>query len=297
MRIAVLGAGAIGGLIAAKLVESGKEVLVHAKGEHGALLAISGLGITGEWNFRIDGSSWLVTLEDAGLHPELEGCCDFAIITCKAKDTSRLAEVARFICTGPVLSLQNGLGNVEILQEILGPHRVAGGVTTNAVFRPKAGEINWVAKGDLLVGGRCSGDFVKILSCLNAEEVTDLDAILWQKLLLNVAINPIAAICGVNNGALLSEEMFNQSEATMLEATSVARMEGVSLPSDEELVDRLRSVLESTSENFCSMLQDVKDGRETEIEMMCGEVVRRGERSGVPTPLNAMLTSQIKALR
>jgi 2-dehydropantoate 2-reductase len=120
---------------------------------------------------------------------------------------------------------------------------------------------------------------------------------LWQKLLLNVAINPIAAICGVTNGALLGEEMFNQSEATMLEAANVARMEGVSLPSDEELVNRLRSVLESTSENFCSMLQDVKDGRETEIEMMCGEVVRRGERSGVPTPLNAMLTSQIKALR
>ena len=139
--------------------------------------------------------------------------------------------------------------------------------------------------------------FIQTLSCLGAELAEDVESILWHKLLLNVAINPLAAICGVKNGELLAEPLFSQAEATMLEAANVARMLGVQIDDDHQLVARLRSVMESTSENICSMLADVKDGRETEIDMLCGQVVIRGEKVGIPTPLNAMLLSQIKSLR
>ena len=296
MRIAVLGVGAIGSLVAAKLIDSGYDVLVHAKGEHGAMLAINGLDVKGKWDCHIDSQDWTVTLEEAGLHPSLKASCDLGIITCKAKDTHRLSEIAHFVCTGSVLSLQNGMGNKELLEQAIGPHRVAVGVTTNAVFRTKSGEINWSGKGELSIGGKAAGDFIEILSCLDAELVEDLDAILWSKLLLNVAINPLAAICGVKNGELRIEPLLGQAESTMLEAATVARMEGVAIPEDAELVSRLHKVLEKTAENRCSMLQDVSAGRETEIEMLCGEVVRRGERCGIPTPRNAMLLAQINAL-
>ncbi|MED6337952.1 MAG: 2-dehydropantoate 2-reductase [Candidatus Thermoplasmatota archaeon] len=297
MRIAVLGAGSIGCLVAAKLVESGQDVIVHAKGEHGAILAVNGLKVAGQWDFSVGRDDWTVSLDEAGLHPDLQESCDLAIITCKSKDTLALAEIARYICSGSVLSLQNGLGNLEILEDEIGPHRIAGGTTTNAVFRSGFGEINWAGRGELIIGGRCAEVFVELLSELGAIFTDDLNRSIWEKVLLNVAINPLAAICGISNGGLLESELLSQSESTMLEAAVVARTEGVKISDDQELIDKLHSVLVATSNNKCSMLQDVKAGRETEIEMLCGEVVRRGERYGIPTPLNALLLSQINALR
>ena len=296
MRIAVLGAGSIGCLIAAKLVEAGHDVLVHARGEHGAVLALSGLNVSGVWDFQILPNQWTVSLDEAGIHPSLEKSFDQSIITCKAKDTEKLAEIAAQITDGPVLSLQNGLGNHEILSRYVFENSAVG-VTTNAVKRISPGQIEWVGRGSIAVGGPTGEQFIETLSMLDAEYNHDVSSIIWNKLLINVAINPLAAICGVMNGELLSEPLLSQAESTMLEAANVARLLGVEVAEDHILIQNLHSVLDSTAENDCSMLADVKAGRETEIDVLCGQVVARGEKLGVPTPLNSMLLSQIKALR
>lgn len=296
MRIAVLGAGSIGCLIAAKLVEAGHDVLVHARGEHGAVLALSGLNVSGVWDFQIQPNQWTVSLDEAGIHPSLEKSFDQSIITCKAKDTEKLAEIAAQITDGPVLSLQNGLGNHEILSRYVFENSAVG-VTTNAVKRISPGQIEWVGRGSIAVGGPTGEQFIETLSMLDAEYNHDVSSIIWNKLLINVAINPLAAICGVMNGELLSEPLLSQAESTMLEAANVARLLGVEVAEDHILIQNLHSVLDSTAENECSMLADVKAGRETEIDVLCGQVVARGEKLGVPTPLNSMLLSQIKALR
>ena len=296
MRIAVLGAGSIGCLIAAKLVEAGHDVLVHARGEHGAVLALSGLNGSGVWDFQIQPNQWTVSLDEAGIHPSLEKSFDQSIITCKAKDTAKLAEIAAQITDGPVLSLQNGLGNHEILSRYVFENSAVG-VTTNAVKRISPGQIEWVGRGSIAVGGPTGEQFIETLSMLDAEYNHDVSSIIWNKLLINVAINPLAAICGVMNGELLSEPLLSQAESTMLEAANVARLLGVEVAEDHILIQNLHSVLDSTAENECSMLADVKAGRETEIDVLCGQVVARGEKLGVPTPLNSMLLSQIKALR
>ena len=296
MRIAVLGAGSIGCLIAAKLVEAGHDVLVHARGEHGAVLALSGLNVSGVWDFQILPNQWTVSLDEAGIHPSLEKSFDQSIITCKAKDTAKLAEIAAQITDGPVLSLQNGLGNHEILSRYVFENSAVG-VTTNAVKRISHGQIEWVGRGSIAVGGPTGEQFIETLSMLDAEYNHDVSSIIWNKLLINVAINPLAAICGVMNGELLSEPLLSQAESTMLEAANVARLLGVEVAEDHILIQNLHSVLDSTAENECSMLADVKAGRETEIDVLCGQVVARGEKLGVPTPLNSMLLSQIKALR
>ena len=296
MRIAVLGAGSIGCLIAAKLVEAGHDVLVHARGEHGAVLALSGLNVSGVWDFQILPNQWTVSLDEAGIHPSLEKSFDQSIITCKAKDTAKLAEIAAQITDGPVLSLQNGLGNHEILSRYVFENSAVG-VTTNAVKRISPGQIEWVGRGSIAVGGPTGEQFIETLSMLDAEYNHDVSSIIWNKLLINVAINPLAAICGVMNGELLSEPLLSQAESTMLEAANVARLLGVEVAEDHILIQNLHSVLDSTAENECSMLADVKAGRETEIDVLCGQVVARGEKLGVPTPLNSMLLSQIKALR
>lgn len=296
MRIAVLGAGSIGCLVAAKLVESGHDVLVHARGEHGAMLAVSGLEVTGLWDYSISPEQWTVSLDEAGIHPSLEKSFDQAIITSKAIDTESLCKIASMLTDGPVLSLQNGLGNHEILQNHFFENSAVG-VTTNAVKRKSPGKIEWVGKGNLVIGGAKGEIFCETLEILSADYSNDVSNIIWNKLLLNVAINPLAAICGVLNGELRFEPLLSQSESVMLEAAKIARMMGITISDDQELIQNLHSVLDSTAENECSMLADVKAGRETEIDFLCGQVVLRGEKSGIPTPLNSMLLSQIKSLR
>lgn len=296
MRIAVLGAGSIGCLVAAKLVESGHDVLVHARGEHGAMLAVSGLEITGVWDYSISPEQWTVSLDEAGIHPSLEKSFDQAIITSKAIDTESLCKIASMLTDGPVLSLQNGLGNHEILQNHFFENSAVG-VTTNAVKRKSPGKIEWVGKGNLVIGGAKGEIFCETLEILSADYSNDVSNIIWNKLLLNVAINPLAAICGVLNGELRFEPLLSQSESVMLEAAKIARMMGITISDDQELIHNLHSVLDSTAENECSMLADVKAGRETEIDFLCGQVVLRGEKLGIPTPLNSMLLSQIKSLR
>ena len=121
-------------------------------------------------------------------------------------------------------------------------------------------------------------------------------AIIWRKVLLNIAINPIAAIAGVENGALLRPNLFSSALSTMLEGASVARLERVPLPDDSELEEHLRQVLNATSENMCSMLQDLRNGRRTEIKFLNQAIVERGERVGIQTPLNQVLAAMITAL-
>jgi len=296
MRIAVLGAGSIGCLIAAKLVEAGHDVLVHARGEHGAMLAVSGLQITGLWDLHIQPEQWTVSLDEAGIHPSLQKSFDQVIITCKAKDTVKLSQVAAQLTDGPVLSLQNGLGNYEILSQYVFENSAVG-VTTNAVKRSAPGSIEWVGRGSLVIGGPKGDQFTQTLQILDAVYSEDVTSTIWNKLLINVAINPLAAICGVMNGELRNEPLLSQAESTMLEAANVARLLGVNIAEDHILIQNLHSVLDSSAENECSMLADVKAGRETEIDVLCGQVVSRGEKLGVPTPLNSMLLSQIKSLR
>jgi 2-dehydropantoate 2-reductase len=296
MRIAVLGAGAIGGLVAAHLVTSGYEVLVHSRGEHGARMAVEGLNISGEMSFSIAAQDWLVTLDEVGISPELENSCEMAIITSKAMDTEKLAIIAGSLCQGPVLSLQNGLGNLEIVSEILGPQRAFAATTTHGVTKVAPGQLNWAGRGQIEIESQSPFFTVFDKAGLNPSMCEDVSQLLWNKLLINVGINPLAALCGIKNGELLKDSLFQEACAVMLEAANVARIEGVSLEADGDLVETLREVIIRTSENECSMLQDVRNGRKTEIEMICGEVVRRGERAGFPCPRNTLLLAQIDSL-
>ena len=126
---------------------------------------------------------------------------------------------------------------------------------------------------------------------LNPMWSDDVQNIVWRKLQLNVAINPVCSIAGVRNGALIDvPELWDQAMAAMLEAAAVARASGV------DLGEHLRKVGEATADNRCSMLQDVMTGRATEIDSLCGAVVERGEELGIPTPANQSLHALVKGI-
>ena len=123
----------------------------------------------------------------------------------------------------------------------------------------------------------------------------DISSSIWQKLLINIAINPICAISGVRNGALLESDLWEQSQELLEESLSVARASGIDI-SDSEMQDLLIEVVDSTSENRCSMLQDLMAGRKTEIDSLCGYIIMMGEGLGIPTPLNSMLMALVKGV-
>ena len=118
----------------------------------------------------------------------------------------------------------------------------------------------------------------------------------WEKLLINVAINPLCSISGVRNGALLeSRELWEQSLSVLEESLTVARASGINI-SSSEIQATVLEVIQSTSENRCSMLQDLMSGKRTEIDSICGYVITMGEGLGVPTPLNSILRSLVKGI-
>ena len=131
---------------------------------------------------------------------------------------------------------------------------------------------------------------------MNPKWIDDGAKLIWSKVLLNIAINPIASITGRVNGDLLEPEMFETCVEVMLEGARVARLEGVTLDDDEELIANLRLVLEQTKDNRCSMLQDIRNGRSTEIDFLNGMVVNKAEKYGLSTPLNQLLSKLIEDL-
>jgi 2-dehydropantoate 2-reductase len=310
VRVAVLGVGAIGGLVAARLATTDADLVLYARGDTARMLASVGLRLEvadGKVE-QVLPDRWVVS-EGEPLEPLL-GCADVALVCGKADSTPALARIAEALLrpNGIAVSLQNGIGHAQVLTTRLGRHRVFGGSTTHAALRSTPGELRWTGRGSIELGtfpgsdlvaedARVRGLFELFFDAgLSPEWVDDIDRTLVVKLLLNVAINPLAAICGVRNGEILSRsDLRDQAQAAMHEAALVVAAGGIDL-SDIDLERRLDEVLGATADNRCSMLQDVMAGRPTEIDAICGEVVRMAEEHGIPTPLNQQLLTMVKGI-
>ena len=308
LNVAVLGAGSIGSLIAAKISQYGVgKLLIHARGEHGSAMAIGGIEVRGEESFSINDDSIIVSLDEVGFFSGLKNQIDILFITCKANDVSSLIEKSQHLLNenSKVICLSNGLGHVERCIEFFGTHRVFAASISHGAWRPEPGVVNWAGKGNISIGKFGEGpglndakEIIELLSNsgLNPKWEDDGRKLVWSKVLLNIAINPVAALIGCENGALLKSNLFELCSSIMIEGANIARQERVNIPSDEDLNLRLREVIISTSENFCSMLQDVKKGRNTEIEFLNQAMVDRAERYGISTPKNHILSELIKSL-
>ena len=238
---------------------------------------------------------------------DIRNTCDIAIICGKASSTSVLAQIAEETLTpiGLAISLQNGLGHSEILAHRLGRQRTLGGAITHGAWKDGESGVHWVGRGNIQMGSLDEGEIPELAkellqvfeySNLNPIWSDNVQNIVWNKLLLNVAINPVCAIAGVRNGALIEvPELWQQAMSAMLEAAAIARASGVDL-GDLDLEEHLRKVVEATSENRCSMLQDLMAGRATEIDSLCGAIVERGESLGIPTPVNQSLYALVKGV-
>ena len=309
MRIAILGVGSIGGVLLGALSDTDAELVAIARGENSRLLSEGGLVLhTPEGSIEVIPAERFVTVdsESAPLPSELRGSCDAALICGKADSTPILAQIAEELLNegGVAASLQNGMGHAETLTHRLGRTRTLGGTTTHGAWRGETGT-HWVGRGNIRLGrldnSPSEGAAAMLMAKLNEARLDpewsdDIQRTIWTKILLNVAINPVCAIAGVRNGALLEvPELWEQAYSAMQEAAAVAGASGADL-SDLDLEGTLRMVAGATAQNRCSMLQDVMAGRQTEIDELCGAVVSLGESVGVATPRNAMLHALVRGI-
>jgi 2-dehydropantoate 2-reductase len=308
MKFVILGAGNIGTLIGAKLAQLDEsEVLIHGRGEHAAALAVNGISVAGVENFHVPPDQYHLSIEDVGINSVFDGLADYILITSKAGDVEELLNLAkRFTCNDTrIIILSNGLGHIELGSHEFGSHRVIPATTTHGVWRKNPGSIEWAGLGAINIGrGKNSPNLEQVNQLISIFQSANLkptwndngNSLVWSKVLINIAINPIAAITGQKNGELLEGEMFETCTEVMLEAAKVARLEGVELADDSELIDNLKSVLQNTKDNKCSMLQDVRMGKPTEIKFLNRMIVNKAEKYGLATPLNQLLSELIESL-
>jgi 2-dehydropantoate 2-reductase len=234
-----------------------------------------------------------------------------ALFLVKSWQTERAARqlAACLAPQGLVLTLQNGLGNREKLVEALddksprgkakGERRVALGVTTGGATLVGPGRVRPGGEGVISLGAHPRLDpLVELLERAGfaVEVLPGADDLLWSKLVINAAINPLTALLRVPNGELLARPAAQTlMDDAAREAAAVAVAMGQSLTFSDP-VAAARTVAQRTAVNHSSMFQDVQRGAPTEIDAICGAIVAAGEECGVPTPVNRTLWLLVKAL-
>jgi len=297
MKTTFVGAGAMGGLIGGIMTEAGEDVqLVDIWEEH--VLAIKERGI----EIQRDGESRSVALDITTDFRETRPA-DLVIVFTKGYDTPEAARAASHVLApgGVVLTLQNGLGNAEVLAETLPPDVVIAGTTAFASTLLGPGRLLHGGAGPTHIGAFAGAPREKVegvAALLNrvgipTEVQDDVDSLVWTKFLLNCAANAVVALCHMNNGDIMNLPVTMElSEGLLKEGLAVAESLGIRIRPD--IMDYYWKVLKEVGKNRASMGQDADARRRTEIDTLNGAIVRLGRERGMETPLNFALTALIK---
>ena len=226
-----------------------------------------------------------------------------ALVLVKAYQTeAAAAALARWLAPdGLAVTLQNGLGNLEVLADRLGSERVALGVTTAGATLLAPGVVREGGAGPTSIAPHPrTAALLQLLRSagLPADQADDAPGVAWGKLAISAAVNPITALLRIPNGGLLEPRARGALEAAgraMMEAAATAQAAGIRLPYTDAPAE-LEAVLRRTAANRASMLQDIEAGRPTEIEAINGAVVRAADERGVPVPVNRLLLALIRSL-
>ena len=301
MKIAIVGAGAMGSLFGTLLAEGGHAVwLFDVWQEH--IDAVNQNGVTLEF----DGRTRRVRLK-ATTDPLQIGEAELVLVFVKATQTKSAAKTAARLAgsKGLVMTLQNGMGNAETIAHIITPRRILVGTTAHGATMLGSGSIRHAGTGPTTVGMWADGEkefqnarqiadqFTQI--GIETTAVKDVRPVIWDKLLVNVGINAITALTGIKNGQILDLELTRElSRAAIEEAASVAQARGIQMRKDP--ATHVFQVAAATAANRSSMGQDVDHGRPTEIEAINGFVVREAESLGISAPVNRTLTALVQTM-
>ena len=294
-----MGSGAMGSLFGGFLSRSGEEVwLVDIREDH--IQALGSAGLIVEEGGKKQTIPVHATKEVTSI-----GKADLVLFFVKAYHTEKAVSDALVLQKEDTvfLTLQNGLGNEETICKRVDPRKVILGVTNHGATFLGPGCIRHAGWGKTYIGelnGKVTARVTQLAQVftragIESEISSNIQSLVWNKLLINVGINAVAALTGLKNGHLLDyPETLRLMEALVSETIAVAREKGILIEGNP--IEKVKAVAGATRENRCSMGQDIDNRRKTEIDAINGAVVREADRLGIPVPYNQMITDLVKVI-
>ena len=301
MKIVIVGPGAMGCLTAAALAHKTKEEvwLLDHQEARAKILTESGIsveGINGPFRANVR----------ANADPAHIGAADLAIICTKSYSTEDACRHIKELVGNKtsILTLQNGIGNVQIIADYFGEDQVLGGITNHGATLLGIGRVRHAGKGDTIIGrldGKVTG-FLRTVQDIftkagfETKLSKDIESVIWSKLIINVGINALTAVTRLHNGMLVQYDGTRELlKSAVSEAVKISKRKRIKLFYDDP-IQKVESVCAATAGNISSMLQDVLAAKRTEIDYINGAMVRQGKSLGIPTPVNDVLTHLVKTI-
>jgi 2-dehydropantoate 2-reductase len=298
MNITIVGAGAIGSLFGAFLSRNNNVLLIGRK-DHISIIKKSGITIEGKTNLniKIKAETSIDIVRDIP---------DLLILTTKSYDTeSAILQAKKIIDDNTtILSIQNGLDNIEKIKKYHSCKKIIAGVTTHGAFFYKPGIIRHTGIGSTVLGeldGHKTGRIVNFINLFTKAGIKttfskNILEEIWIKAIINSSINPLTTFFHCKNGYLLENPILEKLvELICKESTFIANAEGVKL-SNKDMINKTKNIIRNTAENYSSMLQSFKKGKKTEIDSINCKLVETGIKYDISPSINEILTYSIRLL-
>jgi len=300
MKITIIGPGALGTLLAMNLARAKNEVwLVDNNPERAKKLSLDGLrleGVSGSCKTKVN-----VTTDTKEI-----GSTEAIFICVKSQDTENALKGIKDLLgeNTHVVSLQNGLGNLQLINEYVDSDRVVGGTTSHGANLISNGYVRHMSKGETVIGqdsGKVLGGVREISTVLTKANfptkiTKDINSVIWSKLIIDVGMDALSAITKLKNGILVKNEYTREiMRRAVSEAVKVAKRKRIKLIYDDP-IQKVEAVCKATADDLSSMLQDILKCRQTEIDFINGAIVRQAKSLNIKTPTNEMLTELVKTL-
>lgn len=300
MKIAIVGAGAMGALYGVVLQDKGHDVyLIDTDQAH--VDAMNKNGVV--FNHVIDHEVKTYPVKAFTDSKEIKEKIDLLIILVKGYVTDVAMEANKHLIDDNtiVLTLQNGAGNIEKIEKYVPREQILAGTTSTAGFITEPGHIDHTGNGGTHIGEINGGRTERIEMIQElfvdprlGESIVDENvmSLIWEKLIANCGINSVGSLTYLKNGeALDSDEKNWLFDRITEEALAVADKEGIKLSFNDS--EGIKKVCRATAENRTSMMIDVLNKRKTEIDSINGEIVRQGRKHNIPTPINEALVNLV----
>ena len=298
MKIIIFGAGAIGSLFGA-LLSKNNDVLLFGRKSHINEIKDNGITVKGKTNLNVRINAEY-SFEKISFSPDL------LILTVKSYDTEAAIKQAKKIIDKDtkILSLQNGLDNIDKIAKVVSSEKIFSGTTTHGALFSKPGTIEHTGIGLTVLGdlNNTKTNFLdKAVRLFNESGIEtikskNISKDLWSKVIINSSINPLTSIFQCKNGYLLKNPILEKlMEDICTESTSIARANGIDLSIDD-MIEKTKIVIKNTSDNFSSMLQSIRKNQKTEIDSINGKLAIIGKAKNVEAPLNNFLNKYISSL-
>ncbi len=301
MKVLILGAGAIGTLLGARLSRHSRVCLYSIDREHIDHIKKKGAKIE-----ELSGEITCYRDIEAAVSPEeIPFTPDLVLITLKTYSLEKGLQSLKgnYSSSTIFLTVQNGIGNIEKIAKFLSPRQIMAGVTAQGATLIRGGLIKHGGNGPTYIGeldGKITSRLKTIVQLFNnshlpCELSQNIEMLIWKKLLINIGINAITALLGFSNMYISKNKWAKTvAQGAVEEAYKVCIKKGIKL--EQDIFSLVEEVSVQTGQNISSMYQDILNKKPTEIEAINGAIVREGERVGVDTPINWTLTHLIRAL-